>query len=327
MLRARVGARLSEWDGNLAALAGDPWMRVPESVSPTRLEQYGACGYRFLLSSLLGLRVPEQPRDPETIDPLVRGNVVHGALEDFFRERRAEGRPAPGEPWAATDAERLAALLDARLEEARRRGLAGLPVFSRQQERAMHADMRRFLVEDSLFRRETRAVPHDFEMRIDVAGPGGQRFHGYVDRVDRDEEGRVWVVDYKTGRAPDAKKAAELGGGTMLQLPVYLLSAGRAPEATAIYWYISARGGFARVPYTATPVSAATFGRVVAAMTGGVAAGSFPAVPGDFNEFYSEFENCRICDFTRICARGRGNDFARKREDAGVAPWAEVAGP
>lgn len=324
MLRARAGNGLSEWDGNLAALAGDPWMRVPASVSPTRLEQYGACGFRFLLSSLLGLRVPEQPRDAETIDPLVRGNIVHGALEAFFRERRAEGRPAPGEPWTAEDAERLGALLDAQLTEARRRGLAGLPVFSRQQERALHADMRAFLDEDSRFRRQTGAVPHDFEMRIDVEGPGGQRFHGYVDRVDRDGAGRVWVVDYKTGRVPD--KDAPLGGGTLLQLPVYLLSAAGAPQATALYWYITARGGFQQVPYTATDADSAEFARIVAAAREGVAAGSFPAVPGDFNEFYSEFDNCGFCDFTRLCARGRGNDFARKAGDAGVGPWARVGG-
>jgi RecB family exonuclease len=325
MLRARTGPGLSEWDGNLVALAGDPWMRVPASVSPTRLEQYGACGYRFFLSSLLGLRVPEQPRDAETIDPLVRGNVVHGALEDFFRERALEGRPGEREPWTAADAGRLATLLDARFDDAHRRGLAGLPVFSDQQRRALHADMRTFLDEDSRFRRTTGAVPHDFEMRIDVPGPGGQAFHGYVDRVDRDAGGRVWVVDYKTGRAPDAKRTAELGGGTLLQLPVYLLCAAGASEATALYWYISARGGFAQVPYTATPVSTATFERVVASMAAGVAAGSFPAVPGDFNEHWSEFENCRLCDFTRICSRARGNDFARKRGDAGMAPWAGVA--
>ena len=51
---------------------------------------------------------------------------------------------------------------------------------------------------------------------------------------------------------------------------------------------------------------------LVAAMSDGVARGSFPAVPGDFDEYYSEFENCRLCDFTRICSRARGVDFARK---------------
>ncbi len=184
--------------------------------------------------------------------------------------------------------------------------------------------MRIFLEEDSRFRRETGAVPHEFEHRIDVDGPDGQRFHGYVDRIDRDGAGRVWIVDYKTGRVPE-KDA--LGGGTLLQRPVYLLSAAGAEEATAIYWYISARGGFLRDAFPATEANMDDFARVVAAMSEGVAAGSFPAVPGDFNEFYSEFENCGFCDFTRICARGRGNDFARKRADAGAAPWLRVGEP
>ena len=92
-----------------------------------------------------------------------------------------------------------------------------------------------------------------------------------------------------------------------------------------MYWYITARGGFARVPYRATAVETATFERTVAAISEGVARGSFPAVPGDFNEYYSEFENCRLCDFTRICSRARGVDFVRKAGDAGVAPWAGVA--
>ena len=66
------------------------------------------------------------------------------------------------------------------------------------------------------------------------------------------------------------------------------------------------------------------FTEVLAAIGQGVAAGSFPAVPGEFSEFFTEFENCRGCDFTRICSRGRGVDFARKAESAGVAPWSGV---
>ena len=52
--------------------------------------------------------------------------------------------------------------------------------------------------------------------------------------------------------------------------------------------------------------------------------GSFPAVPGEFDEYYGEFDNCRHCDFTRICARARGVDFVRKEPDDGVRPWSGV---
>ena len=325
MMSARAGASFSEFDGNLTALSGTDWLRVPDPVSPTRLESYGVCGFRFFMSSVLGLRVPDEPRDPETIDPLVRGTIVHGALEDFFRQMQAGGRPAIGESWRPADAEHLLRLLEDRLAAARRRGVGGMAVFARQQERALRADLIDFLDADSRFRAQTGAVPCEFEKRIEVTGPDGQRFVGYVDRIDRDAEGRVWVVDYKTGRAPDGAGAAALGGGTRLQLPVYLLATGTAHEATALYWYITARGGFAQVGYTATAIAQETFARTIAAIRGGVAAGSFPAVPGDFNEFFSEFENCNRCDFTRICARTRGEDFARKGSDERVVPWAGVA--
>ena len=63
---------------------------------------------------------------------------------------------------------------------------------------------------------------------------------------------------------------------------------------------------------------------MVASIRAGVAAGSFPASPGGWNDFYAEFENCGRCDFTRICARSRGDDFDRKEADPGVAPWAGV---
>ncbi len=167
-------------------------------------------------------------------------------------------------------------------------------------------------------------MPVAFEQRIDEEGPGGQRFVGYIDRVDRvPGGGGVWIVDYKTGRVPEDANA--LGGGNRLQLPVYLLAAPDGAPATAVYWYISARGGFQLVPYEATPANAESFAALIAAIGGGVAAGSFPAVPGEFNEFWAEFDNCGRCDFTRICSRARGDAFARKADSPGTGPWARVA--
>lgn len=322
MLRARAGGSLTEFDGNLAALAGSGWLAVPDVVSPTRLELYGGCGFRFLLSTLVGVRVPEEPADAETIDPVVRGSLVHETLETFFREQQAAGRPGPAEPWTTADDARVQEILTGRLEVARRLGLTGLAVFAGDAERTMRADLTTFLVADGEFRRRTGATPWRFEEPVREEGPHGQRFRGFVDRIDRVlPDGPAWVIDYKTGRVPE--KDDHLGGGRLLQLPVYLLAT-RGIPATALYWYISARGGFAQVPFDPTPENLVRFADVVASIRAGVAAGSFPASPGGWNDFYAEFENCGRCDFTRICARSRGDDFDRKEADPGVAPWAGV---
>ncbi len=324
MLRARRGATLSEWDGNLGALVAPEWMRVPPVVSPTRLETYGRCGFRFLMSSLLGLRVPEEPGDVETIDPLTRGNLMHRTLEDFFREQGATGRPGVREGWTASDNARAQEILTGHLAEVRRRGRGGVAVLSRQDERALRADLSRFMAADEAFRRTTGAVPHRFEEPMAAAGPGGQRFRGYIDRIDRDPAtGRLWIIDYKTGRADPLDEDDPLDGGRRLQLPVYLLAAGGAP-ASAAYWYISAGGGFGMTVYEADAGADARFAQTLEAIAGGVAAGSFPAVPGEFDEHWGEFANCGRCDFTRICTRSRGEEYVRKSADAGALPWAGV---
>jgi RecB family exonuclease len=322
LVRARAGHRLSEWDGNLAEMSPSPWLTVPADVSPTRLETYGTCGFKFMLATLLRVRVPEEPADPETLDPLVRGSIVHTALERFFRQEMARGRPAPGEAWTDADAASLLGHLDEALEEARRRGVGGLPVFTRHEERRLRADLVTFLVEDTGFRRETRATPTAVEERIDVVGPHGQRFHGYVDRIDRGPDGSVWVVDYKTGRPPS--KDDPLGGGTLLQRPVYLLSAPPGVPARAVYWYITARGGFARDEWEATPENQQAFADAIAAIRDGVAAGAFPAVPGSWDDYFSRFANCGWCEFTRICSRSREDDLARKADDDAVVRWQSV---
>jgi RecB family exonuclease len=326
MLRARRGRTMTPFDGNLGGLAGDPWLALPDPVSPTRLEVYGVCGFRFLLGSLLRVRAPEDPRLPETMDPLVRGDVVHRTLHDFIEWAIAQGRPAVGEAWGPRDEERAMALLDSHLTAARRRGRAGVAVLAGNQERQMRADLRLFLREDSALRRATGAVPRELEKRIDVTVEG-HRLVGYADRIDVTPAGdRAWVLDYKTGRADEGVTDDNpFADGTRLQLPVYLMGVAGVAEARAIYWFITSRAEFKQVGYTDSPGARELFARVLAAVADAVGAGAFPAVPGEWNDFYGEFENCGYCDFTRICSRRRDLELRDKGGDPAQGRWARIA--
>jgi len=172
------------------ALPEDP----AATLSASRINRYLRCPYLFLMSGVLFVRKER----PEGLDPLLRGEIVHDALE------RIGGDPAL-EPGAVFD----------EVFGERTRGMRlGL--------RELH-DRRWMRMAVLRAAEELRAQPVE-EVEMEFSTPVGDVvLRGRIDRIDRYPEG-VLVRDYKTGTV-DAKKLRSLED---LQLPVYLLA---VPEA------------------------------------------------------------------------------------------------
>lgn len=327
MLRARRGDRFTEWDGNLSSMADAEWLPLHQKTSPTSLETYAVCGYRYFAKSVLHLNFVEEPDERAMMDAAARGSLIHDVLEEFFIAQQKRGRPQPDEAWSAADAEELMSILKRHLDGAELKGLRGLPIYAVHEARSIRADLKAFLDADTEFRRSTGAVPHAFEHYIPEQEIAGVTLRGRVDRIDRTPDGaHAWVIDYKTGKKDDGLNDLEndpLLGGTKLQLPTYIAAAD-AHSVTALYWFITQRGGFERVMYTPTPEREARFRNTVEAIMGGVHAGAFPAVPGDDDDWRDSFKNCGFCDFDRICARRRDGEYEHKRLDAAMASWHNV---
>lgn len=329
MLRARRSARLTAWDGNLAELKQRSWLELQRSVSPTSLESYAVCGFRYFAKSVLGLYAIEEPEERDIMDAAARGTLIHEILHRFFVEQKKRGRPEQGEPWTPDDTGLMMRIADEALAAAEERGLTGLSVYSAHEARTIKADLRRFLEEDTLFRQRTGAVPAHFEIEIPPTEFGGITMKGRVDRVDVTPDGKsAWVIDYKSGGTTDFKEIDSqnpLASGKKLQLPVYMAAAPDAEYVHALYWFITQKGGFDSVEYDPAPERRDAFERTVEAIMAGIRAASFPAVPGEDNEFYGRFDNCRYCDYDRICSRRRDIEIAAKEADEAVAPWQAVA--
>ena len=330
MLRARRSSRFTEWDGNLSTLAEPSWLELQAAVSPTSLEHYAVCGFRYLCRSLLRLNTVEEPEERELMDPAARGSLIHEVLDAFFKDRQRNGRPALDESWTEDDLAFLIGLAERQLEESKRRGLAGLDIYSEHEMRTMRADLAAFLEADTAFRRRTGAVPADFEAAVPQVTIGGAVLHGFVDRIDKSPDGKiVWVIDYKTGSAKQFAKVTNESdpfvGGTKLQLPTYVQAAQGAEEVHAAYWFITHKGEFSFVEYEPTPERQQHFERTVGAIVDGVRGGAFPAVSGEESEFYGGFDNCTYCDFDRICSRRRDEELLEKLGDPDLARWARVA--
>jgi RecB family exonuclease len=329
MLRQRRSRRFTEWDGNLASMGDESWLELRTAVSPTSLENYAVCGFRYFARYLLGLRPVEEPEEREMMDAAERGTLIHKVLDRFFRTRQQDGRPAQFEPWEEADIALMMRLADEALADAEQRGLTGLGVYSAHETRTIKADLRRFLDEDTAFRRRTGAIPAQFESQIPETEVAGVTLRGVVDRVDLTPDGKsAWVIDYKTGSNREYKETITpedpLAGGKRLQLPVYLAAAGEAREAHAAYWFVTQKGGFEFVHYDPSIEQTTAFERTLRAIVDGIRAGSFPAVSGDDNDFYGKFTNCRYCEYDRICSRRRDYEGAAKQDDPGTSPWRAI---
>ena len=143
MLRARRTGRFTEWDGN-AAEAAD-LLRLQTRASPTSLETYAACGFRYFCRSVLYLNVVEEPDERDMMDAATRGSLIHDVLERFFAEQKQGGRPALEEPWTVRDEERLMEILHEQLEAAGEMGQRGLPIYAEHEARSIRSDLKLFL--------------------------------------------------------------------------------------------------------------------------------------------------------------------------------------
>ncbi|MET1038924.1 MAG: PD-(D/E)XK nuclease family protein [Aeromicrobium sp.] len=174
------------------------------SLSPSRAGDFQNCPllYRFRTID----RLPE-PADPV----MVRGSLVHAVLEDLFDE------PAP-----LRTLERAVDLLPSEWEQLRTAEPRLAELFTPEQA----ADETRWLAScidllTTYFRMEDPRFlePASREERISYDLESGVSLGGIVDRIDIAPDGRVRVVDYKTGRAPGVLRE----GTAMFQMKFYAL--------------------------------------------------------------------------------------------------------
>jgi len=116
----RAAPERSEHDGQLARATVDALYPdgEREPYSPTRLNSYAKCGFRFAMERVLDVDEPlEYALEP---DPLDYGSLVHDVLESFYTDLQSEpGDPVDLDEWPREALERR--LLDAgeaALEEA-----------------------------------------------------------------------------------------------------------------------------------------------------------------------------------------------------------------
>lgn len=164
----------------------------PPTLSPSRAGDFLTCPL------LYRLRVIDKLPEPPSAAAL-RGTLVHAALEDLFalppKERtidRAVDSYAEHFDKLRVDEPAAAACL-----------MEGLQVEDPAAVPAAVVQPARILLE-TYFRLEDpqRLAPHARELAVSTDLDNGLVLRGFVDRVDKAPDGRVRLIDYKTGRSP-----------------------------------------------------------------------------------------------------------------------------
>lgn len=241
VLRARMAAQAGgPFEGDLSSLAQALNSRFHADFvwSASRLESYGACPMDFWAGVALAL----EPREPieEGYDVRAFGSMVHAILEQVYQRA--------GDP-ADVDAV-LGALPDAAREvlDAAPRGHGFRPTRLWQYQRAEIEQIIRKTVA-ALADESSGYEPRYYEQAFGFKGQpmldaDGVKLHGYIDRVDVAPDGRLRVMDYKTGSARIA--ARDLAEGRRLQLPLYALAArdalGLGQVDAGFYWHVGSAG-------------------------------------------------------------------------------------
>ena len=323
--RARNSSVLTEWDGKVPAdfdrisnIAGPA-----RPISPSALETWANCPYRYFLSRVLGLSALPDTDDDEQISALEKGSLVHKILEEFVKR----GQQTEDE---------LLELAEREFNEAERRGVTGHYLLWEMTKAEIRDGLKAFLVAEAKWFEgqtpEQSAAEVAFDaVSVSVDGLGEVWFRGMIDRLDV-VDGEVRVRDFKTGR-PDAYfdgnrgRQAErtIANGKALQLPVYVAAAQAkypAGAVTASYCFPLADGNTHNIaPYT--DADRATFDDALIAIIGTARKGIFPATP----DGEGRYSNCHYCDFNRLCPTRRRQIWERKgRRDPSVQPFNALDG-
>ena len=279
----------------------EEYQRLCMSVSPSHLEKWAECPFRYFLEHVIRLRIREDPEAIWEISPQDRGTFMHKTLENFFKKLKAQGRL----PLTKADPEKLCTELEGEVielsREYERQGLVGYPVIWGLDREDIVEELSE-VIRTEISSNEV-LLPEEFEKRFKVDFPleDGQKvtLSGKMDRLDQGK-GMVRVIDYKSGKPDGFKEDSFFRNNTLApQLPVYLYAALKLeniedPEGSrAEYLFISQKGKFKRIKFEGTDWQEKLdkLKSILAIILSGIRYGLF--MPWQ--------EDCQYCDYKLAC--------------------------
>ena len=276
--------------------------------SPSALQNYAACPYRFMLNGVLHLKERQEPAAIEQLDPLTRGALVHEVQREFLRWWRQD---------SSTDSTKLLARLDEVLtqylgpvcgkDRTSDRASVALGTRGRAHRSARVArglvgpgdGMGAAVFRAGVWARDRRRVERQRARSGQPSRTGcrGRRSGPWFYRSGGTQPSHWIAADHgsQNGRPPE-REPAYIAGGTVLQPVLYSLAAEQMLGARAEIgrlFYCTQRGNYTEYAIDIDARARQYFARAMQLIDDSLAAGFLPAAPAE--------KACTLCDYKPVC--------------------------
>jgi ATP-dependent DNA helicase UvrD/PcrA len=250
-----------------------PLITDAHTFSASALNTYADCPLQYKFRHVLLV-----PSGPKTYFSL--GSAVHRVVEQLSRDH------INGVPFSK---ERALALLDAEWDA------SAYPNRTHEAEDRQKAEalLDTFLGWQAKNTNTILAAEQRFRFRLD-----GRTVTGYIDRIERQPDGGLVVIDFKTGAKPS--NITKSGIREDIQMNVYCMAVqemyGRLPVRASLYYLKDDR----IIDYIPDFESIGAFKERLQGMIAAVCAEEFVAKPS--------YMGCRTCDYTDLCEANQRGD-------------------
>ena len=284
------------------------------SYSPTALQNYAACPYKFFLQAIHRLAPREVPEAIDELDPLQRGSLIHEIQFELFERLRTANLL----PVSSQNLERVGNMLDEVIGEVARQFYSDLaPAIDRVWDDgidSIRVDLREWLRRAS--EDDSGYVPWRFELSFGLADSGAQRrqadphstpkpvdldcgiqLRGSIDLVERHSSGHIRISDHKTGKA-NGEDGQIIAGGKSLQPALYALVAeklfrGELKVDCGRLYFCTSAGGFSQISVPLDRQTRSSITQMAEIIGEALDKPFLPAAPAE--------RQCAWCDYQPVC--------------------------
>jgi RecB family exonuclease len=318
-LRSRSRKWLRRWTAYDGLVDADPpalealatHQLTARSFSPTALQNFAACPYRFFLQAVHRLQPREEPAALEVIDPLTRGSLFHKIQYEVLTLLREAGELPITHRNIERAIETASDVLHRVASKYEDDLFPAIPKVWEDGINAIGADLREWLRRhaDS----EDGWVPHKFELSFGLADRDREdedpssvpdpipiiddhlKLRGSIDLVERHSSGKLRATDHKTGKAR-AKDGVVIGGGQHLQPVLYALACEKllgAPVESGRLYYCTSDGNYEERVVMLDEFARGYAGIMTETVGSALEEGFLPAAPAH--------DACVWCDYLAVC--------------------------